>query len=107
MNMNPDRCNVEPWMAQDLNNYVPPGSGASLPSRDCEGVSLPPSTSAQIEDRWIFHRINECAKECNRAIETFRYHEAAQSVWRFFWNEFCDWYVEPGQETPLHRSVPV
>jgi valyl-tRNA synthetase len=30
----------------------------------------------------------------NRAIEQFRYHEAAQSVWHFFWHEFCDWYVE-------------
>jgi valyl-tRNA synthetase len=73
--MNMDRCGVEPWMADDLNAWVP-------------GVDAP------LEDRWIFHRINECAKESNRAIEQFRYHEAAQSVWRFFWNEFCDWYVE-------------
>ncbi len=73
--MNMDRCGVEPWMAEDLNSYAP-------------------GKDAPIEDRWIFHRINECAKEANRAIEQFRYHEAAQSVWRFFWNEFCDWYVE-------------
>ena len=75
MNMGADRCNVEPWMAEDLNSWTP-------------------SADAPIEDKWIFHRINECAKESNRAIELFRYHEAAQSVWRFFWNEFCDWYVE-------------
>ena len=30
----------------------------------------------------------------NRAIETYRYHEAAQVLWQFFWHEFCDWYVE-------------
>jgi len=79
MNMGPDRCNVEPWMASDQNNDL---------------NSWTPSPNAPIEDKWIFHRINECAKESNRAIEQFRYHEAAQSVWRFFWNEFCDWYVE-------------
>jgi valyl-tRNA synthetase len=30
----------------------------------------------------------------NRAIEQFRYHEAAQLLWHFFWHEFCDWYLE-------------
>jgi valyl-tRNA synthetase len=30
----------------------------------------------------------------NRAIETYRFHEAAQLLWHFFWHEFCDWYVE-------------
>ena len=28
------------------------------------------------------------------SIEQFRYHDAAQSVWHFIWDEFCDWYVE-------------
>ena len=77
--MNMERCGVEPgggaWMASDVNSYLP-------------------AAGAPVEDRWIFSRLNECAKEMNRAIETFRYHEAAQCVWRFFWHEFCDWYVE-------------
>ena len=30
----------------------------------------------------------------NRAIEQYRYHEAAQELWHFFWHEFCDWYLE-------------
>ncbi len=30
----------------------------------------------------------------NRAIEMYRYHEAAQLLWHFFWDEFCDWYIE-------------
>jgi valyl-tRNA synthetase len=30
----------------------------------------------------------------NRAIETYRYHEAAQVLWQFLWHEFCDWYLE-------------
>ncbi len=47
-----------------------------------------------IEDRWIFSRLNSCAEQVNRAIESYRYHEAAQVLWQFFWHEFCDWYVE-------------
>jgi len=73
--MNMERSGVEPWMAPDVNAYMPAGD-------------------APVEDRWIFSRMNECARDMNRAIDTFRYHEAAQTVWRFFWNEFCDWYVE-------------
>src|SRR6185312_6447336 len=30
----------------------------------------------------------------NRAIDQYRYHEYAQLMWRFFWHEFCDWYLE-------------
>jgi valyl-tRNA synthetase len=47
-----------------------------------------------IEDRWIFSRLNAAAELCNRAVDQYRYHEYAQSVWHFFWGEFCDWYLE-------------
>jgi valyl-tRNA synthetase len=46
------------------------------------------------EDRWIFSRLNSCAEQVNRSIEHYRYHEAAQVLWHFFWHEFCDWYLE-------------
>jgi valyl-tRNA synthetase len=49
---------------------------------------------APIEDRWIFSRLRYCSEQVNRALDTYRYHEAAQLLWEFFWHEFCDWYVE-------------
>ncbi|MCX6632985.1 MAG: valine--tRNA ligase, partial [Candidatus Solibacter sp.] len=49
---------------------------------------------AALEDRWIFGRLRHCSEQVNRALETYRYHEAAQTLWEFFWHEFCDWYVE-------------
>jgi valyl-tRNA synthetase len=52
------------------------------------------ATPETLEDRWIASRLNACAEVVNRAIEQNRYHEAAQSLWHFFWGEFCDWYVE-------------
>nr|Q01PF1.1 RecName: Full=Valine--tRNA ligase; AltName: Full=Valyl-tRNA synthetase; Short=ValRS [Candidatus Solibacter usitatus Ellin6076] len=47
-----------------------------------------------IEDRWIVSRLNAAAETANRAIEQYRYHELAQELWKFFWHEFCDWYLE-------------
>jgi valyl-tRNA synthetase len=56
--------------------------------------SGPMLAGAPLEDRWIFSRLNRCAEQTGKAIESFRYHEAAQTLWHFFWHEFCDWYVE-------------
>jgi valyl-tRNA synthetase len=47
-----------------------------------------------IEDRWIVSRLNAASETANRAIEQYRYHELAQELWKFFWHEFCDWYLE-------------
>src|SRR5262249_30413960 len=49
---------------------------------------------APLEDRWIFARLNKAAEQANRAIAQYRYHEVAQTLWHFFWDEFCDWYLE-------------
>jgi valyl-tRNA synthetase len=47
-----------------------------------------------LADRWIGSRLNAAIKKANDAFETHRYHEAADAVWTFFWDEFCDWYLE-------------
>jgi valyl-tRNA synthetase len=47
-----------------------------------------------LADRWIGHRINRCIEKMNSAFEDHRYHEAADAIWTFFWDEFCDWYLE-------------
>jgi valyl-tRNA synthetase len=45
-------------------------------------------------DRWILHRLNETAATVERALAGYRFNEAAQGVYEFFWNDFCDWYIE-------------
>ena len=47
-----------------------------------------------IADRWILHRLNETAKLVNENIKTYRIGETAHVLYDFFWNEYCDWYVE-------------
>ncbi len=47
-----------------------------------------------LEDRWIFSRFNRVTQEVNDALKTYRFHEAANRIYDFFWGEFCDWYIE-------------
>jgi len=44
--------------------------------------------------RWIFSRLSSVAAQVNEALEEFRFHEAAQTIYHFFWGDFCDWYIE-------------
>ncbi|MFC2288132.1 MAG: valine--tRNA ligase [Treponema lecithinolyticum] len=45
-------------------------------------------------DCWIYDRLNAAVKRTRAALEGYRYNEAAQTVYEYFWNDFCDWYVE-------------
>ena len=57
----------------------------------------PPASAAggaTMEDRWIFHRLNDITARINTAQHAYRYHEVADLIWGFLWDEFCDWYVE-------------
>jgi len=45
-------------------------------------------------DKWIYHSFNENVRKVRNAIEGYRFNDAAQAVYDFFWNDFCDWYVE-------------
>lgn len=45
-------------------------------------------------DRWILSRLSEAVGKVNAALEVFRFDEAANALYGFFWSEFCDGYVE-------------
>lgn len=45
-------------------------------------------------DKWIYHSLNENVKKVRNAIEGYKFNDAAQAIYDFFWNDFCDWYVE-------------
>jgi valyl-tRNA synthetase len=47
-----------------------------------------------IETRWIYARLSSVCSEVEEALKAYRFDEAANSVYQFFWGEFCDWYVE-------------
>ena len=47
-----------------------------------------------IADKWILDKLNSVAKEVNEDIKTYRIGETAHILYDFFWNSYCDWYVE-------------
>ena len=47
-----------------------------------------------LEDRWILSRFNRAANDVNESLQTYRFDEAANRIYDFFWAEFCDWYIE-------------
>jgi valyl-tRNA synthetase len=47
-----------------------------------------------LEDRWILSRFNRVAQEVNDALQIYRFDDAANRIYEFFWGDFCDWYIE-------------
>ena len=45
-------------------------------------------------DVWIFSRLAKLSAEVTKDIETYQFGEMARELHAFFWNEFCDWYIE-------------
>ena len=47
-----------------------------------------------LADRWIHSRLQTAIAETSRSIEQYRFDHAAQTLYDFVWNEYCDWYLE-------------
>jgi len=47
-----------------------------------------------IINRWILSRFYSTLKEVNNDLENYKFNEAANALYGFFWHEFCDWYLE-------------
>jgi len=77
--MSLERAEAEPWTPVEAASFRP------LPSADGK---------VPLADRWIFSRLEEATERVNANIEKFRYHEAVSDIYHFFWDEFCDWYIE-------------
>ncbi len=48
----------------------------------------------ELADRWILARLDAAVRDVTAQLESFRFHEAANGAYRYFWNELADWYVE-------------
>ncbi len=46
------------------------------------------------KDKWILSSLSETIDETNKALEAYRFNDAANTVYQFLWHEFCDWYIE-------------
>ncbi|MFA6695834.1 MAG: valine--tRNA ligase, partial [Sphaerochaeta sp.] len=61
-----------------------------------EGVELGDIAKVELNtlDKWIYNQLNEAAMKIKVAMENYKFNDGAQAVYDFFWNDFCDWYVE-------------
>jgi valyl-tRNA synthetase len=56
------------------------------------------------DDKWIFLKLDQAIREITDAFTEYRFNEAAQVLYRFFWSEYCDWYVEASKAILSQRS---
>ena len=47
-----------------------------------------------LHDRWIISRLNKTARDLRVALAGYEFHGAVQTLYHFFWDDFCDWYIE-------------
>jgi valyl-tRNA synthetase len=47
-----------------------------------------------ITDRWILSRLSKTVSDVTQSLNKFKYSEPLAGLYRFFWNDFCDWYLE-------------
>jgi valyl-tRNA synthetase len=89
MFMNVDRVGFV-W-GQPPSAVRPPGQS---PGSLAQATGVSGFQPVTLEDRWILSRFNRVTAEVNDALATYRFHEAANRIYDFFWGEFCDWYIE-------------
>ncbi|WP_176083082.1 valine--tRNA ligase [Martelella sp. HB161492] len=53
-----------------------------------------PEKATQTINRWILTELSKAAEDVTQAIEAFRFNDAAGALYRFVWNQLCDWYLE-------------
>ena len=73
---------------------IEPGLRPATRSETRSHIGVAGVEAIALEDRWILSRFNRVTKGVNEALETYRFHEAANQIYDFFWGEFCDWYIE-------------
>jgi len=65
-----------------------------------------------VTDRWILSRLAQTNLEVTKSLEEYKYSEPASVLYKFFWNDFCDWYLEwikprmqDEQQKPIAQNV--
>ena len=59
-----------------------------------------------VADRWIRSRLTEATGEVRKAIDSYRFNDAASAVYQFLWHELCDWYLEIAKRSLYQADDP-
>ncbi|HZQ07969.1 MAG TPA: class I tRNA ligase family protein, partial [Anaerolineae bacterium] len=59
----------------------------------------PDASELSLADRWILAREHNLLNRVNQLFQEYRFNEAAQDLYHFLWDEYCDWYIEASKVT--------
>jgi len=59
-----------------------------------------------LADRWILHRLNNLIQDVTSMFAEYRFNDAANLLYQFWWHEFCDWYIEMAKEALSPNADP-
>ena len=71
-------------------------------NHDC-GLNTPITLS--LADHWIFSRLDLCINQVHKLLSEFRFDQMIESLYSFFWGDYCDWYLELSK-TILNHDNP-
>jgi valyl-tRNA synthetase len=81
----------------------PAASGDSPDAFAIEGEIDPALLTS--DDKWILLRLDQAIREIDAAFAEYKFNEVTQTLYRFFWSEYCDWYVEASKATQQGNDV--
>jgi valyl-tRNA synthetase len=74
--------------------------------RQMQGGAVQGEIAAKLltsDDKWILLKLGAAIQEVSDALAEYKFNEATQTLYRFFWSEYCDWYVEASKAV-LHGT---
>jgi valyl-tRNA synthetase len=89
--------------ARNFNNKIwnaTRGYILALPEGLPAAMTLPPERALTMADRWILTRLRETIARASSLLRGYDFGAAAETMWRFIWYEFCDWYLEATKAEP-------
>ncbi len=66
--------------------------GIQFTPQDVQSLQSDPNLS--LADRWILSRLQQTVTQAHEHMASYRFDLMSQAIYDFFWNEYCDWYVE-------------
>src|SRR5947199_8241428 len=82
---------------------TPAASGAPPDASEIEGEIKPALLTS--DDKWILLKLDQAIREIEAAFAEYKFSEVTQTLYRFFWSEYCDWYVE-ASKAALGKPTP-
>ncbi len=60
-----------------------------------------------LPERWVLSRFYRTLEYVEKCLDAYKFNEAANSIYEFFWHEFCDWYIEIAKQSLGEKTTQV